>query len=393
MKTFLNREDYEIYRVNIPVRLLFGKGNKSYLLEMLEKLHPCFSESYVYDNKLCLSGKGFVSELTVIDRNMLGEYRFKFPGAVLMNENKKKVFGKRNSGIFLLSVLTVVVISTGFSVKQKLNKRALPLMEPVLSETIPPSFVKGPGLFQKTLDEVFEAYGEIKKIQWHCDGVSESLDLSIEGIWPTDLKTLWNESECQAKTALSQVLNSGGKPAFSISRKTELKGKVRNDAPVDRRGFHEELRKRIETQKGKVLVESYNPVKVEFEMTPGEKTSLLLKQLSECAEASGFIPSGLIFENRKSVLFMGLEFTDSFQDPFQKNILQYLSEKQFFKNEEIPVTEKTVKQKPETVAVEKQKKSNGSEKTVGKISHENNRTRIYIKNEKGKMEEKEIEVR
>ncbi len=117
MKTVC-REDYEIYKIPIPI-FLRGKKKRSYLIKELEKRHPCFSTLCCFDSRLSLcKGKTFAS-VAVMDALKLSEYQKKNLTLHFQETGRKFFFVNKKRAVCLFFIF-LVFACISFFVLQKL---------------------------------------------------------------------------------------------------------------------------------------------------------------------------------------------------------------------------------------------------------------------------------
>ena len=70
----LRKKDFEEYEVILPFSSMFGKRKKQFICSELEKMHPCFSDEFTFDNDLKgLRRNGLFEKIFVIRKNKLAE--------------------------------------------------------------------------------------------------------------------------------------------------------------------------------------------------------------------------------------------------------------------------------------------------------------------------------
>ena len=50
MKEIIQKKDFESYEIILPFSAIAGKRRRQYLCSELEKMHPCFSDEFAFDN-------------------------------------------------------------------------------------------------------------------------------------------------------------------------------------------------------------------------------------------------------------------------------------------------------------------------------------------------------
>lgn len=128
-KVIVNAADYELYKILLPWKFLFGH-EKNFILGELEKRHPRFSGNCCYDTKYVLHKKNLLAEVVVMEKANLAHY--KNAGGVLYLENprKRSVFSNRAKiqrffGIFLILVAGLLSLRIAKSVLFEKNAQVV----------------------------------------------------------------------------------------------------------------------------------------------------------------------------------------------------------------------------------------------------------------------------
>lgn len=377
----LNGTDFDSYNIQIPVKALWGKDRENFLYKELDKRHPSFSNRYTYDEKLKLTWKGFVSEVTVIDKLVLGDYRTRFPSSRLKNEKGKIVFSGKTKIPFLL-FLSASVIGILFPL-YRLNKTRGGGKDMSKVSVVEEKFeVKAPekvyvkGLYESLLPEISSEEGKVRSLLWTYDGYSEKLSLEIFGCYPTDLFA-GNRIE---ELTCSSVVFEKGSPAFNLEKKRKVLWEKEETEVMALPSFSEGVRSFLSEFSSEEESERYSPFCVRFRTKSLEKILETGKaaKFTDFLETSGYvIPEIKISRNGDGTWTFEMTFIPGKGFPFTENILTVLSKniRLFEKASEVAVQKKKV-----PVKVEKE----NTGKKVAVIKHAGNEN-IYFKNEKGRI--------
>jgi len=116
-KVFVKKEDYDNYKIRLPLRFFTKRKRKNFISRELEKNHPCYSMDTCTDEKLKIEHFGITADVVVMEREKISQYKINFPKKNLfLEENKKRsVFNsdlERKRKILLLSILAIISFAT-----------------------------------------------------------------------------------------------------------------------------------------------------------------------------------------------------------------------------------------------------------------------------------------
>ena len=302
--SIIKKRDFEKYEIVIPFSSILGKRKKQYLCSELEKLHPCFSDEYIFDSffkKFCR--KGLFSDVYVMSKYKLAEYEGQrhFSGSGFLVEkgpgNKVErrfhhIFvDKKWRWIMWLSLWCALVglagavsgSMAGSRYYKSLNKTNNPELdnnsfsENEIEEYVPDK-LREISLVEKLLLIVEKSAGKISDFEWHIDGYSEKLNVSITGVFPEELQEL--EVQTNTKNNVSNnysnretVVYKKGIPAISVSYNCSVTDyspavKVQYKESVLENSGNSDLFKTIREviieSGGELLEENISPYKLSF---------------------------------------------------------------------------------------------------------------------------------
>lgn len=260
------KKDYERYLFPIPVNRMLGAGKNKYVFSELEKRHPCFSDEYAFDVVLRPGLKGFFSDVVVIKKMKLAEFKKKIMG-LSFEDCREKRFSKISRSRCLAGLFILVVVGTGFILWNKQNCGALTGAEEIREEGIQEeNQIEDEEISLaydlKTLMEIVKnEKGKISFLSWKTSGVEDELLISLKGIYPEKV------AEVVENGKISSILYVDDTPEFSYSmyaRRSVIKSK-REDAGYE--FFQQEIRNLIQKKRCNVIEESFSPYEVKFSFT------------------------------------------------------------------------------------------------------------------------------
>lgn len=298
----IKKSDYEKYRIILPYRFLFGKRRQNYLSAELEKLHPCFSDEFCFDpDFIGLSRKGISADVMVMHKYKLAEYENRHPvtgsGFLAENCDRHRYFVAHKYKV-LTAVLILLLVILGFSLiswvigAAKKEGAGEELAGTEVSESEEGQATGTGGLANvagdqtSLLGEFFEAVrecgGSIASIYWHTDGFTESLEASVQGLYPERLGSLCEKSGSGGNVL--QTIYEQGIPSLDFS----VQGKVAGGKPVsvitgaaERMELCREVRIALAETNAVLKRESFVPYKIIFSTANGEGVFAALAEILE----------------------------------------------------------------------------------------------------------------
>ena len=305
-KNVICKKDYERYSVKMPFRVFLSRNRSRdrFLFGELEKLHPCFSDECTFDSKFKFGKKGLLSDVVVMNRLKLSEYKAQaFGNRLFLEENpEKSVFKKRGKPVVLiismaalafvcclvmaLSNLHKTRLSNGFVGNQSAPEDNFEADDETYNYHF--SFE---GKFSGELTNLFLSAIEgdsafLSELEWKCDGINESFFASVGYIHPD---RLMNNGDFE----LSSVNYKDNVPFFTAKGKCKIRRSDMNQTELvwsngkngvfdaDEEVFSE-FRKIISSAGAEFLEENFNPWKIRFVLKDAslEQTENLISEMA-----------------------------------------------------------------------------------------------------------------
>lgn len=299
-KIVIPDSDYEKYTVHLPVKTAFSRSRKKYLFSELEKMHPRFSSRCCVDIKYLLKNKKLFTDITIIDKLRLSEYRRRFQHRklyVAVGTKKEAVFTtvkERVKNIFF-TVTAVFLLFAFFSIKLSQNKEKMT----ALSSAAAGSMV-APGALGQVLpscsdftalfyESVKNENGSIESFEYSASGGAVEIKASLENCLPEKiLQQLKKNGE--AEISIPSVKYESGVPFFSVLVKAKC-GK-RQFPEYKRESFQEEFRSAVKKAGAELLSESFEPYSADI-LSSDKAVETLCRCISDvlslCGQGLSFV--------------------------------------------------------------------------------------------------------
>lgn len=111
-RTMVLRKDYENYLFKIPLEML-GRKSKSYISQELEKIHPGFCNTSVFDTHLFLKKGRLFASVVVMDRVVMEKYKARKGRSLFFEGFNGYAFGDHKKTVIaslMLVALTVICL-------------------------------------------------------------------------------------------------------------------------------------------------------------------------------------------------------------------------------------------------------------------------------------------
>ncbi len=212
-KVFVKKDDYDMYSIRLPMRFLFGRKRRSFVVRELEKVHPNYSvSSSVEDLKIGLGKKGLFANVAVMERDRLSSYKSASDGrARLFLEGLpgRSVFDSKN-GARKFAAFAVLSLCAIFGLKTALSwsfDEPSPVSEGLSSQkqtdsTASAALLAPQELFAAVLASVKAKGGRVTNLSW----LGGKCSFAISGC----------NSEDVAAANYCVVSYSSGKPQFNL---------------------------------------------------------------------------------------------------------------------------------------------------------------------------------
>ncbi len=230
----VNKNDYELYLMNVPLTL-FGKKRRQFIKRELEKVHPCFSEQFSFDSKRCIRKGKIQTLIAVMDKVKVLEYK-RNKAAGLHLEGVKTAALFEGKGKYLgMTLLFAFVLSSVFVIAGSFRKKNIQLEAAVIAgETYDyvneaQEAVEKNKSIQEVLGEIFkrikDSAGDIRYMSVSIDSAGEKsvlfTNLSLEKMYPEKLLFVSDEGIAE-DMSISQVSYEGKEPRFDFSMEAQL---------------------------------------------------------------------------------------------------------------------------------------------------------------------------
>ena len=308
----VQKEEFDRYFIPLPVSCLLGKKSEKYIFSELEKRHPCFSNDFSYDSRLKISKKGFVSDVVVIRKLRLGQYR-NFLGVKFAEDNGKRFISRKVKWLGIFAGLVLVLVTglavRGLAVRKvhagDLSSGDLPSGADVglgagkspcgagpgsagnLSSSgfgvglAGSSASLGLGAGLDFLGEMKNLNGHISNFSWKWDGFTEKITATVDCVYPEDFSDFLKNGESE----ISSINYVNGKPEFKLSVEKKSAGKKgasreETELPKGDSG-RKKIRELFAGEKVNLNSESYEPWKISFGLSDFGFLEKLEKLLNE----------------------------------------------------------------------------------------------------------------
>ena len=216
-KVFVKKDDYDLYSIRLPVRFMFGRKRRNFVVRELEKIHPNYSVSKsVDDSRVSVRRRGVFADVAVMERERLSSYmRGASEGSRLYLEGapKRAVFvsGGRSAKIAAFSALFLSAFAAVWLLSSRSGDSSAPVSGRAVADssesgsTASAALLAPQELFAAVLASVRSKGGRVTNLSW-LDG---KCSFAISGC----------NSEDVAAANYCVVSYSSGKPQFNFAAK------------------------------------------------------------------------------------------------------------------------------------------------------------------------------
>ncbi len=369
---------------------------KQYLSSELEKMHPCFSDEFIFDSALKkINRKGLSESVYVMNKYKLAEYEGKrhFSGLGFFIDEKhhgKRFFINKkwklilSMPVFVLAVVVMCICGASYAVKKTGLKgvKSIKTEDTKLVSEIPErhsTYDSEKESFDVSsfLQTVKNAGGKITLLEFRTEGFTQNITASVSGVYPETLpgEVFRNGGE--------SVLYENGIPKMQISYSWKISDATRTLSAsglvspyLSNYDFNKMLRDKLIEHGAVLKVEKAPPYHIEFVCKT--KDSELFDSLSNLINEDNRIVSYVsvkLMENEK--LYIGLSIESV---PVKGFDLSWLSQNiPLFIEEKKSESKKIVRSTkiPETL-----------QKKIGEIRRADNSLVIYFKDSDGKIQKR-----
>lgn len=238
-KNLILKKDYERYTVHLPLKMILRHGYKRFLFSELQKRHPCFSEDCSFDSKVKFGKNGLKSDVVVMNRLKLLEYRNRGRSLFIEENNRKKVFRSEKISARTFSLALMILLAGGFLITCGLWKlmENSPAVEdktpekPVSEKTVESAdAMKAGELLQEFLSVMDCGGGRILELEWKSSGLQESFSAAVKLIYPEAFEG------SKEKITAGNVSYKLGKPQMTVQGEGRIAAGNWLDKTVERNG-------------------------------------------------------------------------------------------------------------------------------------------------------------
>lgn len=397
----LRREDYEFYKINLPVSVFLKRDCKRFVYSELGKLHPCFSEDWTFDSKVLLGKKGLEANVIVLEKKRLAEFRVNNPFKALKLEDgtsqsffipsKLKVLVTAAVCLAVL-VIFVFVFSAGKNkTKQVQTEKNVEIKKLEISNEVNSEEMK-----IQRINEQLEKLGElvnkrqayIRYFMWQSSAANENIRLIIKGVFPEELENYGLDEfklisiAYEGNVPLLQINAEAKKSAVrDISSYKNTEQSVSESNTKYPRG---EVRELVQTMGGTVQEESVEPYRLHFYSKDGcgSGTVEIIQKVCRLLNNSEVVLSRVKIEGGNGEMEFGYKRSAGENGD---EIISVLKSQNF--DEFIPKTEE---KKKTVISVKKEDRELKVEKKIGEVRHKDGSIYLFFKNEEGKIETRRI---
>ena len=424
------RNDFEKYSLHLPARVWFGRRREKFISSELEKRHPCFSDECCFDVKTHLTGKGINSDVVVMNKLKLAEYRQRFPKRRLFIGNEGKqfyVFDKKKK-LFcavvccLAAFLFVMILLCGIIFTGTPNESGLRLVETEntaafenVSKTVETGSLKNDAelnddsIGKKIILETARLGGKFAGFEWKSDGIKETVTASVLFLYPEELDKVG-----EIKTGT--VNYTDGKPAMQIDLHKKLRQHLKSDSGpatdvvlsevLPLADVKKSLRKIITQNGGRLKSEAQKPASFVFEFSYGSflNSKKFFEDFQNCVCKNGLAVSKINISQKNSS-DVSIEISLEEKLPFELGIeiaavgktpgifllkqaksLQQKNQKTSVQNAiAVKAEEQNILPAAVNSEVNAKKNSEPKRKKLGQIIFKDGSRKTFFKNENGKI--------
>ncbi len=367
-------------------------------------MHPCFSDEFCFDAvPRRIARKGIFTDVLVMSKNKLAEYegkrRFSGNGFKLEGEKHHRFFIDKKFALTIWMIFACLLVAAGGllcgviagKLSNQKNLYASEVAAGVVAdvEAGVAGNAMGDAASENTYEEtpftgellikaVAEASGKITNFEWSLEGFTETLNASVEGVYPEGLE----------KSLVPQnITYVNGIPRFVISSMQKINIPVVEVLPSTQNvaSFNVQIRKLITENKGEIQEERTIPYRVLFSCDSKDSAGKLFSDLSDFIEENKLnITYIRLTQTAKLLVELSLESI-----PVKGFDLKLIDE-----NLNLFFEEKSINQK-NAAQVASVKGAGGKSaakpqvplnKIIGEIKRSDNSTIVFYKNQEGKLE-------
>lgn len=385
-KNTILRKDYDFYTIQLPFFVFLKRQKNQFINAQLEKLHPGYSDEFCFKSNLKLDKKGFRTDIIVMNKFLLAEYKNRFPNKKLFLEGLRKTYQNyeiKKNYIFL-GILILFLLGLFFLLKTKSETKIAEIDYQKIEENKTP-IIEPKDYLNDFFNLVLKNNGKIQNFNYSQKKSSKNISAQLYNVYPEIFDDFCENSQISAVTYKNKIpfLN------FNFLQKNFLQiKKVRSDFENTLKDFREIL------FLGNCNLISENDFLFTFKILSKKETFKILGKITNLLEKSDICISKFVFqiendENCKIELQIEKDFC--FKDGLNlslitqnENLFNFLQEKSVQKDK---ISSKIEKNEKITV-LKKSENQNG--KKIGEILKKDGKKIIFYKTQEGKIIKEEI---
>lgn len=283
MKKVISENDYDRYKVYVPLKFFMNGKRQKFLSSQLEKMHPCFSDNFCFDTKFGLSKKGVFANVIVMDKLRLGEYKANYPGLTLSCNEKGEsaVFVDKKKRILVTVLCCIPLLAVlGCNILMETKKQSVDdVVEIVEQDSASHLEVDDDFAYENFFAAFDENGGKIESLNWKYDGFSEQLSVNLVNCYPEVFSDFYAKN-----VSFSDIAYKNDVPFFSVSILKHKKSSPVNQSQIDFPGkedYRTSIRNLLRENSIKIVNENYLPFKVRFRISEKNVQDKILSRLNK----------------------------------------------------------------------------------------------------------------
>lgn len=385
-KNIILRKDYDFYTIHLPFFIFLKRQKNQFINAQLEKLHPCYSDEFCFKSNLKFDKKGFKTDVIVMNKFLLAEYKNRFPNKKLFLEGLRKTYQnyeiKKN--YFFIGIVVLILFGMFFLLKTKIEKKSVEIDVPKMEEN--QHFeIESKDYLNDLFYLILKNNGKIQNFNYSQKKSLKNISTQIYYVYPEIFDNFCENSQISTVTYENKI------PFFSFnfSQKKSIQSKEINS------NFEKSLKNLREI----LFLENCNLISEKdflfiFKISSKTETFKILEKINQLLEKSDICISKFDFqiendENCKIELKIEKDF--SFNDGLNlslivqnKNLFNFSQKKSIQKNHS---SSKTKNLKKITIS---KITENKNAKKLGEISKKDGTKIIFYKTQEGKIIKEEF---
>lgn len=385
-KNIILRKDYDFYTIHLPFFIFLKRQKNQFINAQLEKLHPCYSDEFCFKSNLKFDKKGFKTDVIVINKFLLAEYKNRFPNKKLFLEGLRKTYQnyeiKKN--YFFLGIVVLILFGMSFLLKTKIEKKSVEIDVPKMEEN--QHFeIESKDYLNDFFYLILKNNGKIQNFNYSQKKSSKNISTQIYYVYPEIFDNFCENSQISTVTYENKIPFL----SFNFSQKKSIQPKEINS------NFEKSLKNLREI----LFLENCNLISEKdflfiFKISSKAETFKILEKIHQLLEKSDICISKFDFqiendENCKIELKIEKDF--SFKDGLNlslivqnKNLFNFSQKKSIQKNHSSSKTENLKK-----ITISKTTENKNAKK-LGEISKKDGTKIIFYKTQQGKIIKEEF---